>query len=589
MTSYVATIRLRRRILEESHTPDQTLHATLVDPTHGVTSDPVYMQIRVAKGQYTHLHLQRMYRHRPEWAMLSLSDIAYQLTNLQIDQFRVTLPMKDQLTLRYPRRIEALDATSLPGLKIGFTDVKTPGIVSNPAYRFRHDDLILSDPKRDLSQCLVSVNGVFHPVVGFNGDALVRDGFYNIRNCKDVKIGIYDTTSIGGCSAYPIRAGDILNAPDEDTRKSVYLRVPSMKGKTPFLVLNGYLHPLDGTYEVINDTTLKIHTNRIDYIHEYLHSPNTTFLHDASGRLLKNPFRDEQQPLTTPTDTDILRFFMRNMYPIFDADKSGKNTFVGDIYMTERAPNQPTDEEALYHFLTNMLPMIEGDTSGANTFLGNIVREMDPYGYLPPKQQLISTQSDLWPFLDTMPLREYVNVYGPREISTQELLTYMVTEVIPAMINHQDAAAQFAIDVHRPDYLKHFMGIYPTIPWFILSSELFLRKILLSPISQVILLNTDQLYMRTYPMVPHQEQRAYYTWSEDTPRGFLWYNREKIIPYLTTTAVDTDLQMVRTDFLHRHNDLYKTARDHDSVPSPMFDQIDDTRTGSVELLEFYTA
>lgn len=194
------------------------------------------------------------------------------------------IPQKDAETDAYVKRITCEDGQDSDLYDLGYTSVRFTEIINDPHYYTQSGDLILKPkPGHSFQNTLVSVNGVFHRTSLFNGDLLVLGGHTNIKNAKKSHVCVYDTTSVGGHQSIPITSQIVDMAEDDDPWSSIYLKLDvDLTDKTVFLIMNGRLHALDGTYEVVGNRRVKINVCKMDLIGDFLTDPNTQY-QSASG------------------------------------------------------------------------------------------------------------------------------------------------------------------------------------------------------------------------------------------------------------------------------------------------------------------
>jgi len=130
-------------------------------------------------------------------------------------------------------------------------------------------DLILTKPGLDMvsmaNYMLVSVNGYLHRAVGtINGLFALGAGLtHDISN--ENYCGIFSFLNIAEVQQIPITPA-MVHKPNLQLQyqQSAYITVPvSLENKIVLLSLGGYLHVLDGLYEKVSNTTLKINIHKL--------------------------------------------------------------------------------------------------------------------------------------------------------------------------------------------------------------------------------------------------------------------------------------------------------------------------------------
>lgn len=159
------------------------------------------------------------------------------------------------------------------------------GFSFKPMNRSMHPDMDISwDQQRDLygthptgnkdnltKYGLFTVNGFVHLADTVAEGVCIYDGCKTGRIGDDTQVGLLDFQSIGELKCYPITKSMLFKRSESASYKeSVYIKAPvSMAGKTPFLVLGGFLHALDGLYSAVSDNVLKFDFYRYSWIKRF--------------------------------------------------------------------------------------------------------------------------------------------------------------------------------------------------------------------------------------------------------------------------------------------------------------------------------
>lgn len=431
--------------------------STLVNPTLDQCIGKDVYCIIDHNREYKVLDISKILRRIPNLdTTITLSAYVQSLNDFEVAKYVTNeIPLKS-LDGRYKKRIEAIDPTVELGMQIDYVNHQNPSIRNDRTMRSTFNDLVISSEDRDLSNSLVSVNGVFHPTIHFDNELYVIDGFSNVRINGSARIGLFDTAHIGGHSVTKITT-DMLVMEDADTmRNGVYLKLndgASFANTTTLVVIDGYLlPPINNYFKVVGDQLLKLNLNKLDLLHMYLHNPMT-------------------KVETTP------------IY--------GGNLDPDNIYTQGRT--------VIDAYLSKMWPFRDIDTSGNK-------------------------------------------------------------------VGHHSFELTGDVD----DY----------------NSDTFIRNMLFSPMSFIIHIYNPNVYMKTYKLNRTVECGEYEIFSEDMPRGLLWYNREFILPYVKYSAEDHQHTVSFGEHL-KYSDLYKTAINPSMVPMVKWDTIDTSMEKPVEMLEFY--
>lgn len=203
------------------------------------------------------------------------------LTDKFVAQFKVDhIPLKMTSGL-YKNRLSVLGAPAYKDYQVHFTSVDTPTIIDDVKQKGFLDDLAITS-KHDLSNCLVTVNGVFHQTRYFNETLYVLDGFRTIRLTGRNDIVIIDTVALGGHSVIPLTSDNVTKSEYQDAA-TVSLDT-SITGKTVFAVIDGYFYHRDqDILSFVDSNHLKILTHKLPLIQQFRHNPRTLHQKDRYG------------------------------------------------------------------------------------------------------------------------------------------------------------------------------------------------------------------------------------------------------------------------------------------------------------------
>jgi len=319
-----------------------------------------YLRVTLANGKTATLDLaQYILREPPSQQSASLGTIASSLTDLKIDAYKTTLlPAVDPNTDVITSRVVAYDANAAPDVTVSWTSLANPTSRNDIYQRSNMNDLVLSSKTRDFTNCLVSVNGVFHKTYLYTKELYVDGGYFNIKNHRQNKIAVFDTSGIGGHTILPIQMANI-DASNATPFSGVTLSFPGVdfSNKTILLVLGGYLHALDHTYRLISPNRLMIDISKIDLINQFLHNPNTILteaeLNDAmfSEQLLQPPPTAPTEPPYVIPVTDKIIYYFTNQYPWARANTVAPFNIMDYTNHPPDAVGSPTTIDDIYAFL----------------------------------------------------------------------------------------------------------------------------------------------------------------------------------------------------------------------------------------------
>lgn len=182
----------------------------------------------------------------------------------------------------YNNRLSVFNPFAYKDYTVHFTSVNTPTVIDDVTKKGFLDDLAISAPDHDLSQCLVAVNGVFHRTAFQNNVLYVLDGFRTMRLTGRKDVVVVDTRALGGHTIIPLTTSNVSQSAYQ---QPAYVSLSqSIAGKTVFAVIDGYFYHRDhDILSVADNTHLKIHTNKTPLIQQFRHNPRTLQRPDLSG------------------------------------------------------------------------------------------------------------------------------------------------------------------------------------------------------------------------------------------------------------------------------------------------------------------
>lgn len=123
---------------------------------------------------------------------------------------------------------------------------------------------------------LFTVNGFVHRSDTLLGGNIILNGCETGRKGADTHVGLIDFQRIGKLKCIPITKEMVYKRHESGKFKEfVYIKVPeSMVGKTPLLVVGGFLHALDGLYNAVSDNVLRFDFFKYSWFKRYLLARN---------------------------------------------------------------------------------------------------------------------------------------------------------------------------------------------------------------------------------------------------------------------------------------------------------------------------
>lgn len=545
MPNYIATYLVANREITWNTDGTQTLNQ--------IASQRAYMKVGSSTGStVTIIDLnQYITKQRNLVLTTTLATVAATLTDLQLAAYATTdIPNIDPLSDGIDNRINVYDALTEADICVSWTSIGNPSIRDDIYQRALMDDLVISSKTRDLTNSLVSVNGVFHKTYLFNGELYVKNGFSNIRNTRKMKIAIYDTATVGGHTVLPITRANI-DPSNTSPSNGVKLTFPGidLTGKTVLMVLGGYLHALDDTYRIVNTHRIIVDTCKIDLINGFLHNPNTVYsktqLHDIIFEDRLKTHRDA--PLTV---RDKIMYYLWNNYPTAQEVTQKPGNFISFDPPFLPAPPVPVAEQIEYYF-QNLYPGSASLAATTTEVINFKFHDREPRDQPP-------VTSQIYAMFDA-----YTNLTLPANTNVV-LSDYEWSE--------------------KYEFLNNAIG---TIPIEKFTNPKFIYDQLLSYHTFFIVVNNAMLYARKYNLV-QTAPGQFVHFGEDTPRGTLLYNDQSAIPYVIYSNSRRDEHNYSLDFTHAYTDIYKTCLNPQAIPSPIYDVKVEKVSYNTHLLELYS-
>lgn len=158
---------------------------------------------------------------------------------------------------------------------------------------FARDLIITLDGTVNPSNCIASINGVIHKTLNLGNNKLgVIDGYVNFRRSTRKSILIINTDDLGGHDIIDLTSSNMTAISDVDNKLYItYENRKFLKDYTLFLSIDGTLRtPLHKCYKVINDTTIVIDLDNIDFIRQLRHNPNLLPYQSKPTLNIKTPY-----------------------------------------------------------------------------------------------------------------------------------------------------------------------------------------------------------------------------------------------------------------------------------------------------------
>ena len=111
----------------------------------------------------------------------------------------------------------------------------------------------------------ISINGLLYPTINSEYGPYLAGVWPKLRALKELYASVISFKRLGGFKQIPLTKAMVYQPSSIHSLKdSIYLNVGvDLSQKTVLLVLGGYLHVLDGNYQIIGDQQLKINSSQI--------------------------------------------------------------------------------------------------------------------------------------------------------------------------------------------------------------------------------------------------------------------------------------------------------------------------------------
>lgn len=210
---------------------------------------------------------------------------------LNMDKLPAEVKIQAYTLLQY---LQAVGANSLPVeanvVNLAYKTVRSYNLwhahfnfkAMNRAY---HPDMVISwsqqtdlymtkpeaHPVNLIKYGLFTVNGFVHMANTLADGVMIHSGAESARRGEDTQVGLLDFQHVGEIECIPITKDMLFKRnPQGSYRENVYIRVPKpMYGKTPLLVIGGFLHALDDLYSATSDVTIKFDFYKYSWLKRY--------------------------------------------------------------------------------------------------------------------------------------------------------------------------------------------------------------------------------------------------------------------------------------------------------------------------------
>jgi hypothetical protein len=182
---------------------------------------------------------------------------------------------------------------------------------------YEQTDVLMSregtDPVDIHDYCLVTVNGLIHRAIPSIHGLYIVDGMKSVRVAKSNQVGILDFQDIGKLETFSIAANQILKPTTRHQMKdNVYIKFPTpFEGKTPMVVLGGYLHVMNDTLVKVSEDTVMVKINRLPWVERYYQSNALIDLSSLPIDTIDDDPTDSRRSYAELTSDDTVRAMLQ--------------------------------------------------------------------------------------------------------------------------------------------------------------------------------------------------------------------------------------------------------------------------------------
>ncbi len=551
---------------------------------------------------------------------------SYQVTNFPVPNY----------SKLHVNRLITMDPLTISTFNVAAGNMA--GMVVDPHRLSSAQDLIITGPDGyNFTNSLISINGVFHPTISNDNQLYVQNGYANIQTKKASNLMLADTTALGGHTILALNEA-MLEPNNLDPWLGISLNLGSidLSTSTVLLVIDGYLHLLDGSYSLLNINRLYLETPKLDLIKNFIHNPNVSFnpAPRNSGYLtdpfLANPIQPANTPapsftLGDPGYANDIGLFLVQLYPqilqdtvnlgyaspmvLFDigtpttlqAQQIG--LFLQQIYPTISSnlitsvafvePGPPAGQASvLQDFIVNQYPLIlQQITTDINqAALLYLAPEQDDFAYViqdvllniysySNTQRLNRDVVLLSVGLDSTPPTALINTMN------QFFGQYYPDMNVPAMANPNTNVA--ISDLATIKSFRIGLQGQKGLTLSDATSRSFLYDRIFSSSSFLIIIPNNNVYLNYYPLQSTGTATRFDYIGMDTPRGLLRYNHRHYLPYTILASQDFHFT-AHIGLPSDTTDIIQTAINPYLWPAPHYDTYDKISPRAAQLIDVFT-
>lgn len=130
----------------------------------------------------------------------------------------------------------------------------------------------LTEYRQIADNCLFTANGFIHRSDYTPNGVVVYDAGRSKNVNDDTQLGIIDFREFGGIEVLDIDCSNLTRVEaGRPLKKGIYIKLPkSVSGKTPMLVVAGFLLPLNRCYKMVADDVLKLELNYFNWAERFI-------------------------------------------------------------------------------------------------------------------------------------------------------------------------------------------------------------------------------------------------------------------------------------------------------------------------------